>query len=340
MRTGLIPENVYERSVYRIIHKYNKDLENRNRSYEVKGAADKTDCTFFNNIQAIPESISFELFSYEREDLWQGCIDLYVNELMLRLACFKAKWPSDVDISIVLPESLDEPKLRILISNIVSSVSRYDIKIKVSDVRTSRCVSSVQISIMAVAIIALVDEKIEDSRDIVMLGRVADGAGVFLARQYESRFNGRYSEEYIHRMQKLPIHSANMKIIFEEAQRAKCSVALGESGVYAALWKLGKFLKSGLVCDLQAIPVYQETIEVCDRLDINPYTTYSGGCIILLVNDGEAFVQRMNDKGIEAVHIGHLTQDNNRIIMVHEEQRFLTAPELDGIYKEVQDGNP
>ncbi len=47
--------------------------------------------------------------------------------------------------------------------------------------------------------------------------------------------------------------------------------SLGEGGVLAGLWKMAEASEIGLFADLRKIPVRQETIEICERFNLNPY---------------------------------------------------------------------
>ena len=46
---------------------------------------------------------------------------------------------------------------------------------------------------------------------------------------------------------------------------------VGEGGIFAALYRLAKEADTGLVVDLKAMPVRQETIEICEYYKLNPY---------------------------------------------------------------------
>ena len=89
----------------------------------------------------------------------------------------------------------------------------------------------------------------------------------------------------------------------------------------------------GLEVDLRKIPVRQETIEICEFFEINPYQLLSGGALLLATKDGESLVKKLEDKGIPAIVVGVLKEGNDKIIINGEEKRYLESPQSDEIHK-------
>ena len=55
----------------------------------------------------------------------------------------------------------------------------------------------------------------------------------------------------------------------------------GEGGIFAALWNMAEACNAGFTVDMKKLPILQETIEVCEALELNPYEIASGGCAVL-----------------------------------------------------------
>lgn len=108
---------------------------------------------------------------------------------------------------------------------------------------------------------------------------------------------------------------------------------LGEGGVFTALWRLAEQMEAGMEVDLRKIPVKQETIEVCEYFDINPYNVQSAGSLLAAAHEGAALAEALTRKGIPAVVIGRLTDGNDRILWNDGNKRFLDRPQRDEIYK-------
>lgn len=109
--------------------------------------------------------------------------------------------------------------------------------------------------------------------------------------------------------------------------------AAREGGIFGGLWELAAKNSVGLVADLKDIPVRQETIEVCEYFDLNPYELMAGGSMLITCQNGGAMVNALADCQIAAAVIGKITKGNDRIIRREDENRFLEPVRGDEIYK-------
>lgn len=109
--------------------------------------------------------------------------------------------------------------------------------------------------------------------------------------------------------------------------------AVREGGVFSGLWQLAKANGVGLVIDLKQIPVKQETIEVCEFYDVNPYELLSGGSMLMITQGGTRLVSLLAEQGISAAVIGRTTDNNDRILVNDEEKRFLEPARHDSLYR-------
>lgn len=101
---------------------------------------------------------------------------------------------------------------------------------------------------------------------------------------------------------------------------------MGKGGIYGALWELGERSGTGLFADLKEIPIKQETIEIANILDLDPYMLDSKGAFLFLAESGFELVRLFKEKGINAAVIGRITDDNDRVIVNGERRRYLTPP--------------
>ena len=131
-----------------------------------------------------------------------------------------------------------------------------------------------------------------------------------------------------------------LSIRSEAAVAAKSGVAamhdLSEGGVFGALWELGQCSGVGLEIDLKKIPIRQETIEICEFFDLNPYKLLSGGSLLLAAADGNALVHAIRQAGGEAVIIGRTIDSNDRVLINGEERRFLETTQTDELWNMVK----
>lgn len=117
----------------------------------------------------------------------------------------------------------------------------------------------------------------------------------------------------------------------EEALRAGTDALYnaGETGLFGALWEIGEASDVGLCVEHKRIPVRQETIEICEFFDRNPYLIPSDGVLLVGTDQGEALVEVFEAAGIPAAVIGTVTKGRDRVIENRGVKRFLVPPGTD-----------
>lgn len=108
---------------------------------------------------------------------------------------------------------------------------------------------------------------------------------------------------------------------------------LSQGGMFNALWEMAERADVGLEVDLKKIPIRQETVEICEYFDINPYYLYSAGSLLVGTAQGEALVSCLAAQGIRATVIGSVTADRARVIRNGEDIRYLDRPQPDEWYR-------
>lgn len=105
----------------------------------------------------------------------------------------------------------------------------------------------------------------------------------------------------------------------------------GMGGILTSVWNLSGAYGMGMEFSLRKIPVRQETIEVCERLDCNPYRLYSRGCVLLSAVSGSQLVDRLAGEGISAAVIGRVKDGIARELVGSEGVGYLERPRPDEI---------
>lgn len=109
--------------------------------------------------------------------------------------------------------------------------------------------------------------------------------------------------------------------------------AMGEGGFLSALWKMAEASQVGLEMDFSKVPIRQETIEICEIFDLNPYKLNAEGAILIGIPAGEALVQELRRMGMMAAVIGQTNGGNDRMLYYNGNGRYLERPAKDEIYK-------
>ena len=99
----------------------------------------------------------------------------------------------------------------------------------------------------------------------------------------------------------------------------------GEGGILKTLWDISMEEKSGLEADLREIPVKQETVEVCEALDADPYRLDSGGCAVFTAEAEcvSGLIRDLREAGMPVSFIGILTDSNDKILINKGAVRYL-----------------
>jgi len=239
--------------------------------------------------------------------------------------------PAYAQISIVLPEGMREIKLKMLMEEMGNLAASMQIHITGGHTCVSEAVTKPVVTVTATGFMAesesnLYDYKknIKPGQDIVMTKAVGLEGTAVLAEEHEEEFMRRFTSLYINNAKAF---INEISIVNEAAVAIKHGVVamhdMSDSGVFGALWELGEAGNCGLKVDLRKINVRQETIELTNHLNINPYLMPSSGSLLMVTNDGLGLVSELEAVGIAAFIIGKITEDNDRVIINEDEKRFL-----------------
>lgn len=145
-----------------------------------------------------------------------------------------------------------------------------------------------------------------------MTGSAGDLGGALLAGRCEEKLFQRFPSYFVDQAKRLPEKP-------EPVSAYLAAVPIGPGGVFGALWRLGEAAETGLLVELVRIPVRQETIEVCELLDVSPYGLLSGG--MLYVTE--------NGNWLPGTVIGRTDPGKGRVVVGEEGTRYLTKPQPD-----------
>ena len=180
-------------------------------------------------------------------------------------------------------------------------------------------------------------KKIKPGYEIVMVGQAGlMGADIILKEKREelhTRFPDFYLDMASVKEDAYSIADAARKIA--DSGMDICYMHDGSSGgVYGALWQMGVWMDKGFEVQHVDIPIRQETIEICEFFNINPYLLDATGCLFVVVEDGEKLVEYLAEQEMEAAVIGVVTEKKEKLIVVNElEHRCLSPVNGDEIHK-------
>ena len=108
---------------------------------------------------------------------------------------------------------------------------------------------------------------------------------------------------------------------------------MGEGGILNALWYMAEACATGFEIGLKKIPIDQQTVEVLETYDINPYYARSRGTWLALTDDPAAFESVLHRAQISYGKIGTANDTKKRTILNGESVRYLNRPQREELEK-------
>ena len=324
MKAGKLKESVLKRSVFKQLHKRNKEVLIGPAAGGDFGAA------------AVTEEMAVVLASdpvtLSRDMVGSIAIQAACNDV----ACSGAV-PVGVSVTMLLPTSFNEEELRYLMKDLDKACEICNVDILSGHTEVTRAVKEPLVIVTAMGTVyrkALVHSSgVRPGMDIVATKWIGLEGTAILAREKEAELRSRYAQPFI---DKAKTFSQMMSIIPEAAVAVKSGAGamhdVSEGGVFGALWELAESSGVGLEIDLKKIPIRQETVEICEYFDINPYKMLSGGSLLIATKDGNGLVMELEKAGLPAVVIGKATDSNDRVLLNEDERRFLETTQTDELY--------
>lgn len=172
--------------------------------------------------------------------------------------------------------------------------------------------------------------KITPGQDIVMTGFIALEGTARLAKEQWELLSGTLPEEFLEAAAGLLKYLTRVPEAAVAVQHgATAMLTVKDGGIMTALWDLAVCSGTGMRINLRSIPVKQETIEICEVLEINPYHLLSGGCCLLTADNGFRLAGDLKEMGFAAEVIGCTTADQDKLIVNGDSQGFLNRPQID-----------
>ncbi len=330
MRLGKLSDSILKRTVL-------KQIKNR-RSEILSGAGIGEDCAIFQLSDSKLATCMEQYTVAHRQDMIRA---IYKSTNNLATA---GADPLAVMLSIILPERASEEKLKKLMDGAAQAARELNIQIAGGHTTVSKYVTEKLAVITAYGIYAkdaegnsirpLTTKGAKPGQDIVISKWIGLEGTAILAQHKGEEMLARYPEYFINEAAGFDKY---LSVIPEAATAMKSGVCVmhdaSEGGIMATLWELAESSGVGLSIDMKKIPIRQETVEVCEFCDVNPYELLSGGCLVMTTEDGNGLVEALAEANIPAVVVGKITDSNDRVIYNGEEKRFLDKPKMDEVHR-------
>ena len=325
MEKGKVPENVLKRSVMKQITKRREEV--------VLGSGVGEDCAAVSLKEDEVLVMSTDPITGATVDIGDLAVQVTVNDL-----ASSGAEPIGILLTIMLPVKSREIVLKNIMSQVSAACAKANVQIMGGHTEVTDVVNQPLISVTGVGKVKkgklITTSGGEPGMDILMTKWIGLEGTSIIAKEKEEELLTRLPASIVERAKKF---DSMLSVLKDGLTAAEFGVAamhdVTEGGIFGALWEVGEASGVGMEVDLRAIPVKQETIEICEFFGINPYQLISSGAMLMLASDGEGLKKKLEEEGVPAAIIGKTMSGNDRVIIRDEERRFLEPPATDELYK-------
>lgn len=324
MEIGKVPENVLKRSVFKKLRVKRPEVLVHAGVGEDCAVLAPTDCALVlstDPITGTANEIGKLAFHITANDIASSGAELI-----------------GVMLTIIFPTNNSEDELKQIMEDVSKLAEQYDVEILGGHTEVSAVVNQTLVSVTGVGKIApekLVTTKgLKPGQDLVVTKWIGLEGSSIIAAEFEKDLKKRLPASIVDGAKSF----ASLLSVVEDSRVAmKIGVSamhdVTEGGIFGALWEMAEASGVGLEVDLKKIPIRQETIELCEFFNLNPYQLISSGSMLIGTDHGSQLVDALEKEGIHAVVIGKAVEGNDRVIFNDGEKRFLEPPRADELYR-------
>lgn len=312
---GKVTDTLYKRSVKKVIER------------KISGAGEKSldirDVSHFS-VGEDKGMLTASATLYGNQLAAAGAVHLAVN----RLAAAGSRALA-VNVQLIVPAELPEKAIKELIGTAAESCGKLHIASVQADAAAAAGLTETVITVTATGEAgSLFDAAAaEADQDIIMAGYTGTYGAAKLTFDHQEELEKHFNPVFLSPVLEADYTGGTVSAVKAVEAAAAAGVrtmyACGEGGVYTAVWELAENAGLGARIQLKEVPLKQETVEICDYFNISPYQLVSVGAVLLTATHGQKVLAELAAAGIPAVIIGHLTDDNDRVVLNEEEVRFL-----------------
>ena len=325
MKIGKVSETVLKRSIFKQIH--------TKRDEVLLGAGVGEDCAAVKLSPGEIFVISTDPITGTVKDVVMLAIQITANDL-----ASSGAEPVGVMLTVLLPEEIEEEDIREMMRQVEEACAHFHIQVMGGHTEVTRAVTQPVISVTGVGkvredrLVSTAGAK--PGQDILVTKWIGIEGTSIIAKEKEKELLERFSQAFVDTAKGFDQYLSvlpDSRIAVEHGVSAMHDVT--EGGIYGALWEVAEASGIGLEIDLKAIPIRQETIEICEYFELNPYYLISSGCMLMAADQGHDLVRKLEAAGIPAAVIGKATDGKARRIWNGGEESYLERPKTDELYK-------
>lgn len=236
-----------------------------------------------------------------------------------------------VHLSVTAPRLAQEQDIRQLMELTEAVCAQSDIEIMGGHTQVSDAVHEFVVTVCASGFLEkdkLPDKhRVQAGDDLVMAGFAGMSGTAVIAERASAALCAKYNPDFIDGA-KTFYKFGSVRAAARMADSFGVSAAhdVSSSGIFGALWEFAAWSGCGFRVDLKKILLKQETVELCDYFDLNPYRLESSGALLIAAAHGEQLVHLLKKEGIEAAVIGVVTDNHDKTVINDDEEGFMEPP--------------
>ncbi len=246
--------------------------------------------------------------------------------------------PIGVNLSILLPPYAYESRLKSMVEFAEKVAEKQNIQILNVKAQVSPVITKAVVTVVGIGTVKegelLQSNMGRANQDIVMTKWIGLEGMLRIVREKGEELSKRFVPAFmsqVNALEKNLFADKELKLAKEYGVSAMHQITDG--GILAALWNMAEASDVGVEVDLKKIAVKQETIEICEYFQLNPYQMTSAGSVLLMADNGKGLVDLLLRNEIQAEVIGRTTADRDRVIFNQDEKRYIDRPAQDELLK-------
>lgn len=328
VKVGKVSENVLKRAVF-------KQIRHRRREVLIRGGIGE-DCAAVDIGEDEVAVLSTDPITGAAKDIGTLAVHITANDI-----ASSGAEVIGILTSIILPEGTREIALRRMMQEIEEVCSQLEIEVMGGHTEVSSAVNQPLITVTGIGKIKksklLRTKGLEPGDELVMTKWTGLEGTAILANERFEELTKKYTEDFISTAKDFMKYISVVPEARIAARLGACAMHdITEGGVYGAIWEMASASNLGVEVDLHKIPIRQETVEICEYFDINPYQLISSGCMLIGTKHGNVLVDELKKAGISAAVIGKIVEGNDKVVISGEERRYLEPPKSDELYKVIK----
>lgn len=325
MKIGKLSENVMKRSVLKQIKTKREEV--------VNGAGIGENCAILSLGEKEFTVVSSSTVTWKGENAAKHVVHGAVNHLAVSGA-----QPVAVMVVLLMPQEAEETQLKTMLAQMETECAELNIQIAGVNASVTEAVQYPIVTVTAEGMLTKDAMKtmrdVRPGQDVVVSKWIGVEGTSVIARAKEKELLTKYPVRFIEEAKEFDRYLSIVPEAVAAVKVGVCAMYSGnEGGIFGALWEMAEGAGVGLEIDLKRIPVRQETVEVCEFFEVNPYELMAGGCLLMTADNGYDLVRALEEQHIPATVIGKTTASNDRVVMNEEERRFLEPAKPDELYK-------